>query len=217
MRPLTLKTPKPLLRVAGRSLIEHHLIKLKAAGVEDVIINLAYLGEQICAQIGSGEAYGLNISYSLEPEPLETGGAINYALNRLGEAPFLLLNGDVWTDTSLAQLKQTPLDGSLAHLLVVNNPEHNPEGDFQFAQGSVLQWAGAASDVAPNYSYTYSGIAKVAPELIANYPHKRYKFPMREVFDWAIGQGQLKGEYYSGEWCDVGTPARLDALRKIHG
>ena len=130
MRPLTDSTPKPLLRVGGKALIEYHLEKLAAAGIRDVVINISYLGERIREILGDGSRWHLSIQYSIEPEPLETAGAILQALPLLGEQPFVLINGDVWTDYAIEKLKDYPLQSSCGHLVLVNNPSHHPEGDF---------------------------------------------------------------------------------------
>src|SRR5690625_163309 len=139
MRPLTDHTPKPLLCVRGKPLLQYHLEALAEAGVSDVIINLAYLGEQIRDFVGSGQRFGLRVTYSPEPEPLETGGAIAHALPLLGEAPFLLINADVWCDYPLIQLASTPLAaGCLGRLLLVPNPDFHPEGDFTLTENGTL-------------------------------------------------------------------------------
>lgn len=208
MRPLTLNCPKPLLQVRGQSLIEYHLQALAAAGITQVVINLAYLGEQIRAKLGS-RYLGLSIEYSCEPEPLETGGAINHALALLGDSPFLLVNGDVWTDFSFASLLDRPLHDELARLVLVANPSHNPSGDFVLDARGKLNWAERERE----NTYTYAGIALISPQLIAAYPEARAKFPLREAFSWAIKQGLLSGELHSGTWCDVGTPERLAGLQ----
>lgn len=205
MRPLTLETPKPLLAVHGMSLIEHHIRRLAAAGVRDLVINIAYLGERIRAALGDGAALGVSIEYSVEPEPLETAGALRHALPLLGEEPFLLVNGDVWTDYPFADLGAMTLRGQ-GHLVLVPNPEHKPTGDFSLdPMGNLRELDGTAG-------FTFSGISLLSPHLISAYPQARSQFPLREVFSWAIGKGQLSGEVFNGTWCDVGTPERLAEL-----
>ena len=135
MRPLTLNTPKPLIPVAGVPLIEYHLGALARAGFTEVVINHAWLGEKIEAHVGNGERFGLQVTYSRETQPLETGGGIFQALKYLGDEPFVVVNGDIWTDYDFAALRR-PLAG-LAHLVLVPNPEHHPEGDFLLADGQV--------------------------------------------------------------------------------
>src|SRR3954464_2719305 len=151
MRPLTDREPKPLLRVGGKRLIEFHLERLAATGFRDVIVNTAWLGDMIEAVLGDGARYGLSLVYSHErPEALETGGGIFNALPLLGSAPFLLVNGDVWTDIDFGALRRAPPDGALAHLVLVRNPPQHPRGDFLLAQGWISEGEGER--------HTYSGI-----------------------------------------------------------
>jgi MurNAc alpha-1-phosphate uridylyltransferase len=210
MRPLTDHTPKPLLCAGGKPLIEYHLENVQRAGMREVIINLAYLGEKIRAHLGDGQRFGLKISYSIEPEPLETGGAILHALDLLGEEPFLLVNGDVWCDLDVAQFIQQPLsENQLGHLLLVANPTFHPRGDFALAGHGLL-----IDDPEKTHPqrFTFGGISLLKPELIANYPDKRQKFPLVEVLRHAISNGQLTGHLHQGHWSDVGTPERLREL-----
>ncbi|MCR6652437.1 MAG: nucleotidyltransferase family protein [Cellvibrionaceae bacterium] len=207
MRPLTLHTPKPLLQVRGISLIEHHIRRLVAAGFRELVVNVAYLGEQIRAALGDGAAWDVRIEYSIEPEPLETAGALLHALPLLGDEPFLLVNGDVWTDYPFARLRETALRGR-GHLVLVPNPAHKATGDFHLdAAGKLAELEGATG-------LTFSGISLLSPSLIRDYPHLRRQFPLREVFSWAIGNHQLTGELFNGTWCDVGTPERLAELNQ---
>jgi len=208
MRPLTDNLPKPLLMAGGKSLIEHQLLRLKNAGITEVIINLAYLGEKIQQALMDGSHLGMQLHYSQEPEPLETAGAIQQALPILGRQPFLLLNGDVWCDMNLSSLVAVAsgLDRH-GHLILVENPAHNQQGDFALAQDGRLQLAEASGA-----SYTYSGIAVLHPDMIGQYPRQRHKYPLREVFEHSIAQGQLSAEVYRGDWRDIGTPERLNQL-----
>ena len=215
MRPLTDHTPKPLLCAGGKPLIEYHLKNLHRAGIREVIINLAYLGEKICAHLGDGQTFGLKVIYSNEPEPLETGGAILHALDLLGEEPFLLINGDVWCDLDFAQFIQKPFvenkmaENQLGHLLLVPNPEFHPQGDFALASnGQLIE----DSEKTHPQRFTFGGISLFKPELIANYPNKRQKFPLVEVLRRAISNRQLTGQVHQGHWSDVGTPVRLQQL-----
>ncbi|MFO7603733.1 MAG: nucleotidyltransferase family protein [Gammaproteobacteria bacterium] len=204
MRPLTDTTPKPLLRVAGRSLIEYHLLRLAEAGLHEVVINLAWLGEQIPAALGNGEAYGLRIEYLHEgAQALETGGGIFNALPLLGEGPFVVINADVWTDYPLRQLPQT-LTG-LAHLVLVDNPAHHPQGDFAIdARG----YAQAEADS----KLTFSGLGVYAAALFAGCAAG--VFPLAPLLRAAMARGQVSAEHYRGRWSDVGTPARLLQLEQ---
>lgn len=209
MRPLTDHTPKPLLTLAGKPLLQYHLEALAAAGVMDVVINLAYLGEQIRAFVGDGARFGLRIHYSPEPEPLETGGAILQALPLLGDAPFLMINGDVWTDYPLSRLAHHSLpeerDG---RLLMVPNPDFHPRGDFALGPDGLLREAPKS----PRDTLTFAGISLLRPRLIADYPHQRPIFPLLEVLLAAIADRRLEGECHVGRWSDIGTPERLDQL-----
>lgn len=210
MRPLTDDTPKPLLCANNKPLIEYHLENLQRAGVCDVIINLAYLGEKIRAQLGSGERWNLHIQYSQEPEPLETGGAILQALELLGDETFLLINGDVWCDLEFSELIARQLDSAqLGHLLLVPNPEFHPLGDFALNDAGLLQ---EDQQKKHPHRFTFAGISLLKPELVSHYPNKREKFPLVECFRHAITQQQLSGQIHHGHWSDVGTPARLREL-----
>lgn len=204
MRPLTDVLPKPLLQVGGKSLLQYHLEALNEAGIEDVIINLAYLGEKIRTFVGDGTQFGLRVHYSQEPEPLETGGALLNALPLLGEEPFLLINGDVWSDYSFVRLKNYSLAEQYhGHLILVPNPEFHPAGDFALAPSGVL------IDDSNCPRYTFAGISLLRPQMIRAYPHLRKKFPLGEVLRWSIASGKLTAEQFNGHWSDVGTPERL--------
>ncbi|QEY59841.1 nucleotidyltransferase family protein [Pseudomonas sp. C27(2019)] len=204
MRPLTLHTPKPLIPVAGVPLIEYHLRALARAGIEEVVINHAWLGEKIEAHLGDGERFSVRITYSRESQPLETGGGIFRALPQLGDAPFIVINGDVLTDYDFAALPQT-LDG-LAHLVLVDNPEHHPEGDFSLQQGQVVM------PDATN-TLTYSGIALLHPHLFADCFTGAFK--LAPLLREAMTQGRVSGEHFTGRWIDIGTPERLAAAQAL--
>lgn len=203
MGALTASCPKPLLPVAGIPLIEHHLRRLKAAGFQQVVINTSYLGEQIRHTLGSGEHWGLDIAYTIEPERLDSGGGIFNALALLGEHPFLLINGDVWTDFPLASL-QLGVD-RWAHLVMVPNPEHNPHGDFVLEPAGDVRGEGAPRMTSPRL--TYSGIAVMSPALFASCDAG--VFPLAPLLRGAMRQDRISGERYDGLWIDVGTPERL--------
>lgn len=208
MRPLTDHTPKPLLAVGGKPLLQYHLEALAQAGVREVIINTAYLAEKIEQFAGDGNRFGLAIHYSREPEPLETGGAIYRALPLLGEAPFLLINGDVWTDFPLPTLTEPTLpDSVLGRLLLVPNPTFHPRGDFSLSASRV----GLATDAE---RYTFAGVSLLRPALVARYPERRAVFPLLEALRPAIEAGQLEGRVHHGQWSDVGTPERLSQLEQ---
>lgn len=199
MRPLTDHTPKPLLRVGGRPLIEHHLLRLAAAGYRDIVVNIAHLGAQIEAYLGDGARLGVSIAYSREATPLETGGGIFRALPLLGPQPFLVVNGDIWTDYPLQQLRAVqPVRG---HLVMVDNPGHLTHGDFHRGADGVLSEQGSGAKL------TYSGLAVFHPDLFAGCVDG--VFPLRPLFVRAMQEGLLTSEYYAGQWLDVGTPERL--------
>lgn len=206
MRPLTDSLPKPLLRAGNKTLIEHQLARLQSVGITEVVVNTSYLAEKIEQALGDGSQLGMDILYSRELEPLETAGAILQALPLLGEEPFLLLNADVWCEMELAPLLAKSRN-YLAHLVLVANPAHHQTGDFSIAASTQLQLAQSGQD-----SFTYSGIAIINPLLVTGYPRCRSKFPLREVFDYQLEQGEISAEIYSGDWRDIGTPERLQQL-----
>lgn len=200
MRPLTDHTPKPLLQVGGKPLIEYHLEALARSGIRDLVINHAHLGRQLEAALGSGERWGLRIRYSPEDPALETGGGIFRALPLLGPGPFVVVNGDVWTDFDYRSLTLDP--GTLAHLVLVDNPEHHLHGDFALVGGRVR------AEGEP--LLTFSGIGVYRAELFQGC--RPGAFALAPVLRQAMGQGLVRGEYYGGGWTDVGTPERLQGL-----
>jgi MurNAc alpha-1-phosphate uridylyltransferase len=205
LRPLTLHTPKPLVRAAGVPLIEYHVRALAAAGFTELVINHAWLGQQIEDYLGDGSRYGVSIAYSAEGEPLETGGGIFQALPLLGDQPFVLINGDIFTDYPFAELRQ-PLAGQ-AHLVLVANPEHHAGGDF------CLQ-AGQVSDAqAGQTNLTYSGMAVLSPALFADCQAGAFK--LAPLLRAAMAAGQVSGEQFSGCWVDVGTHERLAEVERL--
>lgn len=205
MRPLTDHCPKPLLALNHKPLIVYHLEKLAALGVTDVVINHAHLGQQIETRLGSGAQFGLSITYSAEaPGGLETGGGIFRALPLLGSEPFWVINGDIYTDYRFERLpRQLPEDLD-AHLVLVDNPAHNPDGDFQLQQ-QRLSDDGASK-------LTFSGIGVYHPRLFAGCRDGR--FALAPLLRRAMQQQRVSGEHFSGRWTDVGTPARLEQLDK---
>jgi N-acetyl-alpha-D-muramate 1-phosphate uridylyltransferase len=207
MRPLTLHTPKPLVPVAGQPLIEYHLRALAAAGFTEVVINHAWLGQQIEDHLGEGGRFGLRIRYSAEGEPLETGGGIFKALPLLGNEPFALINGDVWTDYDFTQLR-TPLRG-LAHLVLVDNPGHHGRGDFRLCEDRVID-----GDDAPG-TLTFSGLSVLHPALFEGCQAGAFK--LAPLLRQAMASGQVSGEHYLGHWVDVGTLERLAEAERLIG
>jgi MurNAc alpha-1-phosphate uridylyltransferase len=202
LRPLTDHTPKPLIEVGGRPLIEWHLQALVAAGVVDIVINLGWLGERIRDHLGNGAAFGVRIDYSEEGWPaLETGGGVCRALSRLGPDPFLLINGDIRTDFPFDGLARRRLaTNDLAHLVLVPNPRHHPAGDFELTNGRI------GVDAAPRY--TFSGISLLNPALFHGIEPDR-SFPIAPLWRSAARAGQASGELFEGAWFDVGSTERL--------
>ena len=207
MRPLTDHCPKPLLPVAGKPLIVHHLERLAAANITQVVINVSYRAEQVMTALGDGASYGVQIRWSQEAAPLETGGGIRQALPLLGDAPFLLVNGDVWCEFDPASL--TLLNGDLAHLVLVNNPAHHPAGDFHLNTNGRVQANGEPR-------LTFAGLSLIDPALVA--AESPGAFPLAPLLRSAMAEGRVSGCHYQGEWVDVGTPERLAELdRRLRG
>ena len=204
MRPLTDTVPKPLLRIGGQTLIERQVHALARAGITELLINHAWLGEQIEKALGDGDAYGVSIQYSAETGgSLETGGGILNALPLLGAEPFIVVNADIWTDFPFDSLPSSP-DG-LAHLVMVDNPEQHPNGDFSLSNGRLSQ-SGPAM-------LTFSGIGVYRPELFADCSPGA--FPLGPVLRKFMDAGQVSGERFTGSWFDIGTAERLDAVNRV--
>ena len=207
MRPLTLSTPKPLLEVGGRPLLEHHILNLRDAGVMDIVVNAAWLADQIIEFCGDGSRWGVRIRVSQEEAPLETAGGIIQALPLLGYSRFLLVNGDIYCPYPFAELLSIDPPAGGAHLVLVDNPEHNPQGDFSLVGGQVRQ---PVASVLDGQALTYSGIGVYSPALFAGLdPGKR---PLKPLLDKATAQGSLSGSHWQGAWYDIGTPERLAAI-----
>ena len=214
MRPLTDHTPKPLLPAGGKPLIAWHLERLAAAGVHYVVINTSHLAEQFPATLGDGSRWGLRIRYAYEgPNPLETGGGMLNALPLLGPEPVLVISGDIWCDADLALLPPEP--AGLAHLLMVGNPPHHPDGDFALDLEGVLRETGEPK-------LTFSGIGVFRRELLLDWKEVvdgtlgaatvPPVFKLRQVLQPAIVRHAVTGAHHNGRWTDVGTPARLAEL-----
>lgn len=203
LRPLTDECPKPLIKVSGKPLIDYHIENLTNAGVNQIIINISHLGDRIKAYVDAKkDIWGVEVVLSHETAPLEVGGGIFKALPHLGADPFIIVNGDVWTDYNYKALPEEP--GGLAHLVLVNNPPHNFAGDFGLrADGLVVPdpYLG---------KYTYSGISVLRPELFQHC--QPGAFPFAPLLESAMAQNALMGEYYGGVWSDVGTYERLQTL-----
>jgi len=203
MRPLTDSVPKPLLKAGGKPLILYHIEALRRAGIIDLVINHAYLGQAIVNFLGDGGDFGVNIVYSAETSALETGGGIFKALQYLGNSPFILVNGDIWTDYDFAPLKEHPVEK--AHLVMVKNPLHHSDGDFVLQSDTgLLHGAGSQNRL------TYSGIALIHPRLFDRCQVAR--FPLGPLLKSAMAQQGVTGELCDGIWMDIGTPPRLAEL-----
>lgn len=209
MRPLTDRLPKPLLRAAGRPLIMHLIERLADAGISDLVVNVSHMAAQIEHELGDGSRHGVRIAYSREEQALETGGGIAYALPLLGDAPFVALNSDIYSDFDFRRL--TTAAGALAgstlaaHLVLVDNPPHHPDGDFALAGGKV-----SAVDLP---RLTFSGIGAYSPALFARV-ERGSKCQLAALLRPAMAQGRVAGEQHRGLWMDVGTPQRLADLER---
>jgi MurNAc alpha-1-phosphate uridylyltransferase len=209
LRPITDTLPKPLVTVAGKPLIVYHLEALVRAGVRDVVINLSWLPDELRGTLGDGSRYGVSITYTDEgPVALETGGGIFNALQHLGPGPFLVVNGDTFTDIDFGALRAKAQNDTrsdaLARIVLVPNPTQHPRGDFGLQGDDVVE-----SDTE---RFTYSGVGLYRPELFEGCTPG--KFPLAPLLKRAIAAGRLRGELHRGEWCDVGTPQRLSELDK---
>ena len=203
MRPLTDDLPKPLLDVRGKPLVVHLIERLVANGYRELVINHAWRGAQLLDALGDGQAFGADIRYSAEGgEALETGGGIRRALPLLGPGPFIAVNTDLWTDFPFAQLSVAPV--TLAHLILVDNPNHHPEGDFTLREGRV-----SSSD---GDRLTFGGIGVYRAELFSS--RREERFPLAPLLREACAENRVTGEHYRGEWYDVGTPERLQELNR---
>ncbi|MBF7054034.1 nucleotidyltransferase family protein [Halomonas sp. KAO] len=205
MRPLTDHCPKPLLRVGSKPLIVHHLERLRAAGIREVVINVSYRAEQIIEALGDGSSCGVSIAWSREETPLETGGGIQRALPLLGNTPFLLVNGDIWCDLDPTTLPALG-DGDLARLVLVDNPAHHPDGDFHLDADGRVHPQGEPR-------LTFSGISLLDPALVADEPPGA--FALAPLLRRAMAEERVAGHHHRGQWVDVGTPERLRMLGEV--
>lgn len=204
MRPLTDHTPKPLLKAGGKALIEYHIEKLRDAGIDSLVINSGWLGDKLADALGDGSRYGIPIAWSHEGTPLETAGGIKRALPLLGDEPFLLVNGDIWTDFDFQPLLADRPDP--VHLVLVNNPEHHPTGDFHLTAGGRLR-----DNAEPRL--TYAGVGRFEPALFADLPEGEAK--LAPLLRAAMADDAASGEHHPGQWWDIGTPERLDELDRL--
>ena len=205
MGNFTQNCPKPLLKVKGRCLIDWHLIKLCDAGFKDVVINVAYLSKEIIEFVGDGSKWGLNISISEEEQALETAGGIKKAIKYLGDEPFAVINADIFSDYNYKNLKKRPLENKrMGHLVLVNNPEHNPKGDFGIMDDGILT-------MNSERPLTFSGIAIYDPKFFSELAEGN-KIKLAPILEIAINKKCIQGELFDGLWSDVGTPERLNMI-----
>lgn len=209
MQPLTADLPKPLLKVADKSLIEHQLDRLAAAGVESVVINHFYLGNMIEEALGDGSQFGLEIQYSKEAIRLETAGGIIKALPKLKDDSFIVVNSDIWTDFDFSTLQEVDGEDRLAHLVLVENADHNPHGDFYIDENGRVHEDHDAADA----RLTFSGISVMHKNLFKDLPIQPRSFV--PLLQEAMQADKVSGEVHSGLWIDVGTPERLQEVNKL--
>lgn len=206
LRPLTDRLPKPLIEAGGKPLLAWHLERLARAGFDDIVINVSHLGWMIKQRFGSGAAFGVSIAWSREAAPLETAGGIAQARDLLGPAPFLLVNGDIWSDYDFSHMHALQLEARLAHLVLVPNPPHAPRGDFSLHAGAV------GNEATPRY--TYAGIALLSPRLVAGVAAGD-NAPLAPLLRAAASRGESSGELFQGIWRDAGTAERLAELESL--
>ena len=209
MRPLTAKTPKPLLEVGGKPLIEHLIERLIAGGVDGVVINHHYFGEMVEKSLGDGSRFGIEILYSKETNLLETGGGIINSLPKLRDESFIVVNADVWTDFNFECLENINADQRLAHLVLVRNREHNPGGDFHINQAGLVHAIGNDS----SKFLTFSGISVLHRKLFEGYQVE--PLSLIPLLKMAMAKDLVSGEVHDGVWIDVGTPERLDEVATL--
>ena len=207
MRPLTDTTPKPMLAVGGKPLIQYHVENLVAEGFTDIVINVSYLGHQIENFLGDGRQFGADIQYSREKTPLETGGGIVKAIPLLGEKPFLVVNADVWIDYAFAKLSAVLTPHILAYVVLVDNPNQHPQGDFHLKSDGFVEDRSSKPDA---LNYTFSGLSVISPHLFGGVDSTRDSLAV--FLRKAMQQAAVKGEHFQGDWRDIGTPQRLQTL-----
>ena len=206
MRPLTLYKPKPLLEVGGKALIVWHIEKLKNIGVTEIVINAAWLADVLIGTLGDGSQFGVTIRWMREDQGLETAGGIINALSLLGDEPFILVNGDVWTTFDFASLLDVNLNDDLAHLVFVANPEQHPNGDFTLADGRAYTF----DQQQQGENLTFSGVSIIHPKMFDGLENG--KRPLAPLLKQGMSDGRVSAEKMQSAWVDVGTPERLTAL-----
>lgn len=209
--PITATTPKPLIKVAKKPLIQYHIENLASIGINEIVINTCWLGNQIESYFGDGESFGVNIKWSREPELLDTGGGIKKALPLLGSEPFLLISSDIWSNFPLDMLLKKKLQPKIrAHLILIPNPSHNLKGDFTIDSQNIVGLRAPQCD-----TYTFSGISILDPKIFFSHKQSMKKFPLRNILAEEIACNAVTGSIWYDSWSDIGTPERLDALNKF--
>ena len=213
MRPLTDTVPKPMLPVSGKPILQRHIEKLVGIGIKDLVINIHWLAHEIENYFGSGHEFGAEIQWSREDALLETGGGVAAALPLLGEDPFLLINSDIWIDHPIYSLVERGIDQEIdAHLVLVENPEHNQKGDYAIDDGTVI----SRSDAGSVTTVTFSGLSMLRPEIFKTKRLRHKVFPLRDLLLPLIKQRRVTGEVFKGYWCDMGTQERYRELCDKH-
>jgi len=206
LRPLTGQVPKPMLLVGGKPLLQWHIEKLADTGISEIVVNTSWLASQIEDYFGDGRQFGVNILWSREEAPLETGGGIFNALPLLGADPFLIISADIWTDFPFMSMFEKSLAPTkLAHLIMTRNPKHNIDGDFSLIDNVVAYG---------QPRYTYTGISLLSPKIFDGIGPSLKEFPLKNILCPAIRANRVSGEVFSGDWCDVGTIERYDHLNR---
>jgi MurNAc alpha-1-phosphate uridylyltransferase len=205
LRPLTDQIPKPLLVVGGKPLLQWHIESLVRSGITEVVVNVSWLAEKIEYYFGDGSNFGIKIMWSREDQPLETGGGILKALPLLGESPFVVINADIWSDINVVDVIENYKDiTKIAHLVMVKNPSHNDRGDFSL-EGDQIGFA--------QPRLTFSGVSILSPRLFSLYPQETFAYPLRNLLKPAILAGRVSGFLHTGDWFDIGTIDRYNALK----
>ena len=206
--PLTATTPKPLIKVGNKPLIQYHIENLASAGIKEIVINTCWLGEQIESYFGDGSSFGLTIKWSKESELLETGGGVSNALHLLGREPFLLINADIWSNFLFSSLVEKKLPPNIdANLILIPKPAHNKGGDFTLKSGSIV-----GIPTPQQITYTFSGISILRPEIFTKYVTLTKSFPLLDLLSKHISLESVMGSIYRGIWWDSGTLENLEAL-----
>ena len=209
--PITANIPKPLIKVAEKPLLQYHIENLASIGINEIVINTCWLGDQIESYFGDGKSFGVNIKWSRESELLDTGGGIKKALPLLGSEPFLLISGDIWSNFPLDMLLKKKLQPKIrAHLILIPNPNHNFKGDFTIDSQNIVGLRVPQRD-----TYTFSGISILDPKIFCSQKQFMKKFPLRDILAKEIAYNGVTGSIYYESWWDIGTPERLSALNKF--